>query len=429
MTGSKENRCKVFGLCALFVLLIICNLRATHTPPAADLKQVTQSLLPGGNTQQCLPHQHIYFLKVHKAASTTTYNIFARFGLVKNLNVMTLFGRHRSYPFRHFDEYLPASPQRLDNGKYDIYCEHSVYDEEYLLTKLHNDTVNVAIVREPMSYLRSAFLHYKLSGKLKLDHYGDPLAEFLQQPLVYSKKYPLVLEYTRNRVSREFGYKGEDSAVEEYLNYLDSRFLVLVLDRFLESLVVMKRKLCWSMKDILHAHARKQNYKAPKANRTLMALHQAWSPLDYAFYDFFSHRMEQLIREQTYDFQGEVRLFERYLEDTNDFCDSVCARMGSLIATRADDNFLLSIIKDIRHFPASRWDRGFNVTGIDCLAMRYDPYIYREAQKVRLFPDYCTRATNIITKEKINRNYCDRTLLYGLPRYILKNPKFVSSCF
>ena len=86
-------------------------------------------------------------------------NLFLRFALKRHLNTMTIFKGSSSYPQKVFDKKLPPSPAGLTNGKYDIYCEHSIYNEGYLMTKLHTDTVNVAIIREPMSHLRSAFNH------------------------------------------------------------------------------------------------------------------------------------------------------------------------------------------------------------------------------------------------------------------------------
>ena len=429
---SYASRAMVNKASVVSIIGVVCILTMIvwNTRTIPKVSPMVQRLHPGSHSyQQCHIHQHIYFLKVHKAASTTAYNIFARFGLVNNLNMLTLVGRPYGYPHRHFDNYLPPAPKRLIEGKYDIYCEHSIYDEDYLLPKLHNDTVNIAVVREPMSHFRSSFQFYDLARKMKLDGSDDPETEFLARPLIHSKKYSRAVEVTRNRVAMEFGYEGNRSEVENYLQYIDSRFLVLVFERLPESLIVMKRKLCWGMKDILHAQSRKQTYNTPRPNATLTALHKSWSPLDYVFYDYFSHRMEQLISEQDNDFQGEVTLFQQYLENANEFCDGVCARMGSLVKAGADDDSLLSVVNDTQYFAGSKWGRGFTVTGLDCLAMRYNPKVYRDAQKVRLFPEQCTSAGRAAKKIQLNKKYCDRSLPYGLPLFIIKKSIFVSACF
>ena len=215
---------------------------------------------------QCEEKQHVYFLKVHKAGSTTIHNILSRFALVRNLNVMTLFTGFKSYPEKHFDHQLPPTPSVLANGKYDLYIEHSIYDENYLMTKLQDDTVNIAILRELMPQLRSSFRYYGLGRCMKIAKFDDPVAKFLENPEFHSSHNSKAHELTHNRIAKEFGYEEKIHGLKEYLSYIDSKFLVLLLERLPESLIVMKRKLCWTLKDILFSRARKQHYKAPKVS-------------------------------------------------------------------------------------------------------------------------------------------------------------------
>ena len=187
-------------------------------------------------------HQHLYSLKVHKAGSTSVQNLFLRLALARHLNVMTIFEGFMSYPHQTFDELLPPTPAGLTNGKYDIYCEHSIYNEEYLLTKLHADTVNIAILREPLSQLRSTFNFYHIESRLQLQNFADPGAEFLKKPKYFCEKDTReqlgqfsVQELTQNRIAREFGYNVSVHILKEYLSYIDSKFLVLIFERLTES--------------------------------------------------------------------------------------------------------------------------------------------------------------------------------------------------
>ena len=210
-----------------------------------------------------------------------------------------------SYPHKEIEHLLPPDPVSLTDGKYDIFSEHSVYNENALLKKLHSDTVNIAIVREPMSHLRSAFAFYNLNNKIySLRRSSDPVADFLKKPMIYSTEYQSrALEVTRNRVAMEFGYNSDVHDLQKYLLYIESKFLVLVFEHLSESLIVMKRKLCWSMKDILHFQMRKKKYDhKPVMNKRLVNLHKAWSPLDYVFYDHFNKVMDRTISEQDKDF-------------------------------------------------------------------------------------------------------------------------------
>ena len=260
---------------------------------------------------------------------------------------------------------LPPNPAGLTNGKYDIYCEHSIYNEEYLLTKLHMDTVNIVIIRESMSHLRSAFNYYNLANHLGLMKSLDAVAEFLETPNIFCNKYAYAYEVTHNRVAKEFGYNASVHELREYVSYIESKFLVLVFERLPKSLVVMKRKLCWGMKDILYSHAREAYYTIPKMNATLVNLHKAQSPLDYKFYEHFTNVMEQTIAEQDANFHEEVALLERYHTQTKNFCDNVCSQMETLVKMDASRESMASVLNNKTIHAASMWDSGFVMTGLD----------------------------------------------------------------
>ena len=315
---------------------------------------------------------------------------------------MTIFKGISSYPQKVFDQKLPPSPAGLINGKYDVYCEHSIYNEGYLLTKLHTDTVNVAIIRKPMSHLRSAFNHYHLPKKLGLMTSLDAVAEFLEAPTFFCSHYSSkAYEVTHNRVAREFGYIPSVHEIREYLSYIETKFLVLVFERLPESLVVMRRKLCWGMRDILYSHAREAHYTVPQTNAALVTMHKAWSPLDYEFYEHFRNVMEQTIGAQDADFHEEVTLLEQYQAQTKNFCDNVCSQMETLVTINASRESMASVLNNKTMYAASKWDSWFVMTGLDCLMMRFDPNIFRNIQKVRLFPDYCLHQNEVLQKLSI----------------------------
>ena len=129
---------------------------------------------------KCSEINHTYFLKIHKAGSTTLQNIFLRHAMKNNLNVLTIFHESKiySFPNKDFAGLLPRSPPGLLNGKYDVFCEHSVYDEKILMEKLHADTVNIAIVREPFSRAQSAFNYFHLAKTMNISG-TDPFATFI----------------------------------------------------------------------------------------------------------------------------------------------------------------------------------------------------------------------------------------------------------
>ena len=181
------------------------------------------------------------------------------------------------------------------------------------------------------------------------------------------------------------------------------------------------------MKDILFSQARKAHYDKPAINETIVAMHKAWSPLDYVFYDYFAEIMDKTISEQVDDFQQEVALFDKYMDMTLDFCEDVCVQMGNLVKKQASQEELMSVLQLYNVYDQSQWDSGFNVTGLDCLMMKFDPNVYRNAYKVMLFPEQCTvKRDNSINYDE---RYCHDHFSYSFPWEILRRPQFVSECY
>ena len=72
---------------------------------------------------KCKPKQHIGFVKVHKAASTSMHIMLYRYALENNLTPM-LFIRD-PFPFARFEDYLLQFPNKSTLHNFDMMVEHS----------------------------------------------------------------------------------------------------------------------------------------------------------------------------------------------------------------------------------------------------------------------------------------------------------------
>ena len=87
---------------------------------------------------------------------------------------------------------------------------------------------------------------------------------------------------------REFGCVPKEEDLSQCLWYIESKkFLVLTLERLSESLVLLKRRLCWKFKDVVCAFARKKNY-LKSSTWALMEKYEEFSPLDHQLYRYFA---------------------------------------------------------------------------------------------------------------------------------------------
>ena len=82
--------------------------------------------------------------------------------------------------------------------------------------------------------------------------------------------------------------------------YYESEFdLVLLVERFDESLVVMKDILCWDLQDIMYL---KQNEREAKFKSNIVTpesrlILQQWMWSDYQLYNYFNHKLSDQINK------------------------------------------------------------------------------------------------------------------------------------
>ncbi|XP_041366894.1 galactose-3-O-sulfotransferase 2-like [Gigantopelta aegis] len=297
---------------------------------------------------------HVFFLKVHKAASSTGMNIMMRFALSRNLSIMIPRRIRNSFSQQstlRADLILDYSPGTV----YDIACNHVVFEKKKIIQFMPPDTVFIGTVRHPFSQFRSAFLYYRNTYYLKYlqDIPGpNPMLTYLKNPLRYETNISKYLSFTNNRMSLDYGATVQDTeAMKRYVDRLDQDFhLILLVERFNESLVLLKRLLGWKTKDILHIPQKR--YRGPTVikSQLLESLHKKWARLDYILYGHFKQKFESLLAAQDEMFYKELDYFKNILSRTTAFCAQF--EVQSLLV------------------PKSRWNTEFTVTSSDCVLIK-----------------------------------------------------------
>ena len=326
--------------------------------------------------EPCKEQQNNVFIKVHKSGSTTVANIFMRHAFKYHLSVMLPRGSDKVWlgwpaPFNKKDAGKPYmfSSRHED---YNLLAHHSVYDKKQMEAVMPGDTMYFAILREPFHNFKSAFRYYDVQKRLKIippkyQKSFDPIVEFLKNPDKYEKPYSFGLapcSLTQNLMSADLGldkqYYNNDSAIEEYILDIDRKFnLVLILEYLNESLILMRRTLCWKFRDIIYIPiniAKKKSKKEEKRRKEdkvseleMRISHMRWSRADYKFYDYFNQTLWSKIAEQDNDFWEEVQYLKDVIHVVGVFCEN------------NTDSVL--------HFDKTKWYDEFDITNHDCNLM------------------------------------------------------------
>ncbi|XP_060581913.1 galactose-3-O-sulfotransferase 2-like isoform X2 [Ruditapes philippinarum] len=354
------------------------------------------------------PVTHIGFLKVHKAASTTTQAIFLRFGWRRNLTfVLSPEYNKFGYPNiistnESITKYntLPPPPGKT----FDILCNHVVYGDKEWSTVLPSDTVMIGTIREPFGHFKSVLNYFNprsiLFIQTSIDP-TDPVGTFLKNPRQYEGAKVVRHSFTNNRLAFEYGIAPEIiinrdfAAFEEYLTeVLDKKFkVVLLAEQYDESLVLMKRKLNWSLKDIMYAI--KNVRSVHKEDRYVLreehrALHRNYSIFDYLLFEFFEDRLNKQIEAEGGDFQEEVDNFKQIRKFVENFCHIVPKYIQSV---RIDE---------------SRWTESFDITRSDCELMHQGEISFVQMIRKRQYGSASWKGVKQVLKQipkNITRTY------------------------
>lgn len=243
---------------------------------------------------------------------------------------------------------------------FDILCNHVIYNREAFRKYMPNDTVYVGIIREPYEYFKSS-LNYMRPGYVFNKIKGNaPGSEFLKDPLKYEPKSP-IMSFTNNRMAVEFGcpedvVKSLDKdKIIDFVKQVDADFgMVIVAEHFEESVVLLRRYMKWSTKDIVYLD---KNIALKKNNTKLVGpydrqLYKRFAKIDYALYEHFYRKLREQIRNEGFDYDDELLHFKEVRRMTMEFCGDGKDKEAKL-AVRA-----------------SKWSEAFELTNDDCLLLK-----------------------------------------------------------
>ncbi|XP_006875290.1 PREDICTED: galactose-3-O-sulfotransferase 2-like [Chrysochloris asiatica] len=248
----------------------------------------------------CQPRTHLFFLKVHKSASSTVANILFRFGEKHHLTFALPANRapHFSYP-RHFSARDVEGFSGSLGPRFDILCQHLRFEPTEVQRVMPSDTFYFTILRDPARLLESAFSYYKamspFSRARSVGHFLDHTRTFYNPLLPDS-------HYGRNLMAFDLGFdhnaRPTRRRMARMVQEVAARFhLVLIAEHWEESLVLLRDALCWELDDVV---AFPVNRRAAYARQPLdpgtESKARAWNALDWALYQHFNRTLWTQLR-------------------------------------------------------------------------------------------------------------------------------------
>ncbi|EGD75464.1 hypothetical protein PTSG_12451 [Salpingoeca rosetta] len=209
-------------------------------------------------------------------------------------------------------------------------------------------SISIAVVRDPAQ--RFVDLWDELDMDTLLD--GTSMEDYLKDPNAFKGKVPEAAQLRlHNGMARSLGYEGKSLDVSEAegrraaMRIASTFSFGLVADHWFESMLYMRRLLCWSRRDVEYiAHPNNPNvpkgvtvdalYPERKIPASLRTQILAVNTVDAALYKQFNTTLwRKLTREM--QMRDEVDVLKAHLRALLDTCESVILKTPSEIADLA----------------------------------------------------------------------------------------------
>ena len=140
--------------------------------------------------------------------------------------------------------------------------EHVHFKSNELNNSMANDTVFMTSFRHPLSRLKSHLNYVAAYYGMKNESQNDPIERFLNKS---NKSSPFISSFVDTGVkfvSVPKKLHNRPKELEEFVEQELGRLfqIVSITEHFDESLILMRRKLCWDLKDILYFTLKPGNY-------------------------------------------------------------------------------------------------------------------------------------------------------------------------
>lgn len=308
---------------------------------------------------RCLPNENVVFLKIHKTGSSTIANILQRFGIERNL---TFALPNKSHGLRYnyigdigetisLDNVISIPPNRT----YNILCNHVIFNQSAFRKVLPSSAFYLSLVREPVHQFLSSINYYSQWDYIhEILSLANPVSDYLASPKKFEPD-DIFLSYTNNRQSVDFGVSRDQirnkAKLTNYFFSLNEIFnLVMIFEYFDESLVLMKRYLCLTFRDILYIKKNVFPKKNIEVSSTDFYRLDTWLLADNLLYAMFYKEFWRKVSLEGSNFFEEVRYFKKILTKVNKYC----------INNGSNELFIQN----------SHWNQGFQITKSDCNLMK-----------------------------------------------------------
>ena len=182
--------------------------------------------------------------------------------------------------------------------------------------------------------------------------------------------------------------------MDEFLAGIHNDFEHMILTEYAdESLIVMRRKLCWEISDIFYLplNARNYAYKSSSVDRNSSDILRNWSSVDFRLYQMYNTSLWRQVSEYGQDFWDELDFYQTQKIRMFDFCQPV------INMVKEDPNKVTKLLDSDESLKIheSPWGHEYKIDYVWCLMTKIHTLALRQMIRVKDYPELCKNITNV----------------------------------
>ncbi|XP_070576254.1 galactose-3-O-sulfotransferase 3-like [Ptychodera flava] len=276
---------------------------------------------PKGNL--CQPINKFIFVKTEKTGGSTLASLLFRYGLKNNL-VAALHpdGWFAIKYNKSSESYAVVHYNCTDFPGYDFIANHIIYKRVAMENIIENATY-ITILRSPYNHIRSRFFFYKRYKPFRnLTTDSESFSAYLK-----SKKHNFdvhgSVSWDLNSLSDRLGIlQSERALLMDSIKKIDQEFdLVMLTEYFDESLILLRKLMCWDFEDILYYSQKVHKTALPTVTIAMKNIIDKLSTVDIQLYNHFNTTFWKRVRNYEGDFEADLTKFRKLKRNVTDKCE------------------------------------------------------------------------------------------------------------
>ncbi len=424
----------VFGVCILWHILSTTDDGEVKNSFTANMKNVE---VYNTTSWTCtLPVSQIMYLKMGEMGSTTLTNTLYKYALRKQLRVMLfnqiplLWETMEQIRFK-----MPGEGGKSDE-KFDIFAEHVIYNPKTVKKKyMHMHTVVMSSIVNPLDQCQSEQTSENTMARHIRNRHGCGIHMEVADQLI-------CLHDSRiDTIDHNFGIPSQANSSRKSLHINGNQFHLVTVSGYMdESLVLLRRKLCWSVEDVIYIVLESIDSRQQVKFATDPKTHNEINPSDFYLYHYFLRKLLKTLAVQSEEFWSELYAFRIIIKRAKIFCRKLYHLIIKINGHLNPNLILNPTNEDVLSVAESEWGPSFVITPTDCILMNIKLPVFRNILKIKQYPQLCKIRKNDkpehqsidVTKDIVilndtvmpfNIQYCSQTMdpVYGIPLDILTN--------